>query len=136
MAAIIAVRIACLCVFGSNCLRKAAVRSSWQLVERFAYWDMASVRILYAFSAWVAVTVGVCFVPFVGVLVESYGGDWNNCPDVPPLATSDAQKLDTSVKGLAEDKPIMSYSHELTEAVSEARMRSEAVIRYGALYSC
>jgi hypothetical protein len=107
----------------------AAIVSAKRLLERpVGWWGAIRTSLWLAFAfythflgAWVAVTVGVWFLTvrrgFSRELWRVTGTTALMClPWLPAML----MKLDTSVKGLAEDKPIMSYSHELTEAVSEA----------------
>jgi len=94
--------------------------SSWWSVIRTSIW-LALAFYTHFLGAWVAITVGVWLLMvrrgFSRDILRLTGVTAVLClPWLPPML----MKLDKSVKGLAEDKPIMSYSHELSEAVSEA----------------
>ncbi len=92
----------------------------WWRAVRTSIW-LALAFYTHFLGAWVAVTVGVWLLlarrGFSRELWRVTGATALCClPWLPAML----MKLDTSVKGLAEDRPIMGYSHEIGEAVSEA----------------
>ena len=94
--------------------------TGWWRPIRTAIW-LSFAFYTHFLGAWVAVTVGIWLLlvrrGFSRELWRLTGATAILClPWLPAML----MKLDTSVKGLSEDKPIMSYSHELGEATSEA----------------